>query len=70
MTTNLLQYPNYHATKLKPQITEKEKLLAEIRYLKNRLKTIGYTGDCAYEKKLSSFYLNTISCCQQKLLQF
>ncbi len=70
MTTNLLQYHYFHAAKLKPQVTEKEKLLAEIRYLKGRLETIGYTGDCAYEKKLSGFYLNTISCCQQKLLQF
>ncbi|WP_198264448.1 hypothetical protein [sulfur-oxidizing endosymbiont of Gigantopelta aegis] len=49
---------------------EKNKLLAEINYLNSRLKTIGYTGDCAYEKKLSSFYQNTISNCQQKLLQY
>lgn len=51
---------------LKKQI-DKERIIDEINYLKMRLEQIGYNGDCAYEKKLSSFYLNAISHCKEKL---
>ena len=49
---------------------DKAIIIAEIEYLQMRLKQIGYNGDCAYEKKLSNYYLETISRCKKKLLQF
>ena len=61
------QQENHH---LNLSAIEKDEILSEIKYFKDRLKTIGYTGDCAYEKRLSSFYQDTIARCKQKLLQF
>ena len=49
------------------EISEKERILDEINYLKMRLEQIGHNGDCAYEKKLSTFYLDAISNCKEKL---
>ena len=56
-------------TKINQQQNDKVKILDELNFLKMRLKQIGYNGDCAYEKKLSNYYLETISRCEQKLLQ-
>lgn len=46
---------------------DKEGLLDEINYLTMRLEQIGYNGDCAYEKKLSTYYLSAVAHCREKL---
>lgn len=59
-----------NAASINEQQNDKAKIIAEIKYLNMRLKQIGYNGDCAYEKKLSNYYLETISRCQQELRHF
>ncbi len=44
-------------------------LITEIIYLRKRLKRIGYTGDCAYEKKLSDYYVTMIKLYEEELLK-
>lgn len=61
------QHKNHHSNL---RTIEKNKILSEIKYFQDRLKTIGYTGDCAYEKQLSGFYQDTIARCKEKLLQY
>jgi len=35
-------------------------LAAEIKYLQERLKEMGYNGDCAYERSITRLYVETI----------
>ncbi|MDX2507130.1 MAG: hypothetical protein QNL62_22000 [Gammaproteobacteria bacterium] len=63
----LSKIDHLNATSINEQQNDKAKIIAEIKYLNMRLKQIGYNGDCAYEKKLSNYYLETISRCQQEL---
>jgi hypothetical protein len=48
---------------------EKKLIIDEIKYLNIRLHQIAYNGDCAYEKKLSDYYIKMKQLCHDKLLQ-
>ena len=44
-------------------------LITEIIYLRKRLKQMGYTGDCAYEKKLSGYFTQMIEQYEEELFK-
>lgn len=48
-------------------VNDAKSIKKEIDYLNMRLEQMRYTGDCAYENKMSEYFLKTISVYEKQL---